>query len=103
MFAADKELMAAGITALRIISLGFLVSTIGVIYSGTFEALGNGKNSLIISLLRQFVITISMSFILSRFWGPIGIWISFPIGELCATIVAFFLLRSYKKGAFTPF
>lgn len=103
LFKADANLMQAGVTALRIICLGFLISSVGVIYSGTFEALGNGRNSLIISLLRQFVITIPMSFILSRFWGPIGIWISFPIGELCATIVAFFLLRSYKKGAFTPF
>ena len=51
LFDADEALMSAGITALRIICLGFLVSTIGVIYSGTFEALGNGRNSLIISLL----------------------------------------------------
>ena len=65
LFDADEALMSAGITALRIICLGFLVSTIGVIYSGTFEALGNGRNSLIISLLRQFVITIPLSFILS--------------------------------------
>ncbi len=39
-FDADEELMSAGVTALRIICLGFLISTIGIIYSGTFEALG---------------------------------------------------------------
>lgn len=103
MFAADKELMAAGITALRIISLGFLVSTIGVIYSGTFEALGNGKNSLIISLLRQFVITIPLSLLLSRPFGAVGVWVSFPIGEVCASIVALFLLRHYQGGKMSPF
>ena len=94
--------MEAGVTALRIICLGFLVSTIGVIYSGTFEALGNGRNSLIISLLRQFVITIPLSFILSRIWGAAGVWISFPAGELCASVVAFFLLKRYQKGEFSP-
>ena len=103
LFDADKELMAAGITALRIISLGFLVSTIGVIYSGTFEALGNGKNSLIISLLRQFVITIPLSLLLSRPFGAIGVWVSFPIGEVCASIVALFLLRHYQGGKMSPF
>lgn len=103
LFDADADLMAAGVTALRIICLGFLISSIGVIYSGTFEALGNGRNSLIISLLRQFVITIPVSYILAHFFGPIGVWISFPAGELCASIVAFFLLKAYKKGAFTPF
>ena len=103
LFDADAELMSAGVTALRIISLGFLVSSIGVIYAGTFEALGNGRNSLIISLLRQFAVTLPLSFVLSRFLGPVGVWIAFPAGELCAAIAAFFLLRTYKEGAFTPF
>ena len=103
LFDADEALMSAGITALRIICLGFLVSTIGVIYSGTFEALGNGRNSLIISLLRQFVITIPLSFILSRFFGAVGVWASFPVGELCASIVAFFLLQHYEGGKMSPF
>ncbi len=102
LFDADSELMTAGVTALRIICLGFLVSSVGVIYSGTFEALGNGRNSLIISLLRQFIITIPLSFVLSHFLGAIGVWIAFPAGEFCASIVAFFLLKTYKKGTFSP-
>lgn len=103
LFDADEALMSAGITALRIICLGFLISTIGVIYSGTFEALGNGRNSLIISLLRQIVITIPLSFILSRFFGAVGVWASFPVGELCASIVAFVLLQRYEGGKMSPF
>ena len=102
LFDADPELMDAGITALRIISLGFLVSSLGVICSGTFEALGNGRNSLIISLLRQFVITIPLSFLLSHFFGPAGVWVSFPAGEICASVAAVFLLKTYKKGTFSP-
>lgn len=103
LFDADTELMDAGITALRIISLGFLVSSIGIIYSGTFEALGSGRNSLIISLLRQFVITIPLSFILAEAIGPEGVWISFPAGEICASIAAYILLKRYHEGAFAPF
>lgn len=102
LFDADPELMDAGITALRIISLGFLISSLGVICSGTFEALGNGRNSLIISLLRQFVITIPLSFLLSHFFGPAGVWVSFPAGEICASVAAVFLLKTYKKGTFSP-
>ena len=98
LFDADEELMSAGVSALRIISAGFLISSIGVIYSGTFEALGDGRRSLVISLLRQFVITIPVSFILSRFMGPAGIWIAFPAGELCASVIAFILLRTYKNA-----
>ena len=43
MFQADAELMRAGTEALRLISLGFLVSSAGVIFSGVFEALGRGE------------------------------------------------------------
>ena len=103
LFNADAELLECGVTALRIICLGFLVSSVGIIYSGTFEALGNGRNSLIISLLRQFVITIPLSFLLAKLWGPVGVWISFPAGELCASIAALLLLRSYEKGTLSPF
>lgn len=103
LFKADKNLLLAGTTALRIISLGFLISTIGIIYSGTFESIGKGRESLIISLLRQFIITIPASFILSHFLGVIGVWIAFPIGELCASIVAYFLLKKQENGAFSPF
>lgn len=103
LFDADEKLMEAGVIALRIICLGFLVSSVGIIYSGTFEALGNGRNSLIISLLRQFIITIPLSFILSQIWGPIGVWISFPAGEICASAAAFFLLKYYEQGQLSPF
>ena len=103
LFDAEPTLLEAGVEALRIIGLGFLVSTIGVIHSGTFEALGMGRESLIISLLRQFAITIPLGFLLSRFWGPAGIWASFPISELCASIVAYILLKRTHNGDFSPY
>ena len=93
MFDAEEALLDAGISALRIISLGFVISTVGVICSGTFEALGRGKDSLIVSLLRQFVITIPLSFLLSGIMGADGVWLAFPISELCASDVAWILFR----------
>lgn len=93
MFDAEEALLDAGISALRIISLGFVISTVGVICSGTFEALGRGKDSLIVSLLRQFVITIPLSFLLSGIMGADGVWLAFPISELCASVVAWILFR----------
>ncbi len=102
LFDAAGEMLTAGITALPIISLGFLVSAIGLIYSGVFEAMGEGKYSLIISLLRQFIITIPLALLLSRFFGPIGVWVSFPAGEIIAAITGVILLKSFKKGTYSP-
>ena len=48
-------MLEIGETGLRILSLSFIVSSFGVLMSGVFEALGLGKYSLIVSLLRQFL------------------------------------------------
>ncbi len=102
LFDAEPNLMAAGVTALRIISLGFLVSSVGVVFSGTFEALGKGMHSLCISLLRQLVITLPLGFALSLVWGAEGIWAAFPIAELAAAVVACILLKRVEQGAYFP-
>ena len=103
MFQADAELMQAGTEALRLISLGFLVSAVGVIFSGVFEALGRGGDSLIISLLRQLVIILPLGYLLSHKMGVAGIWISFPLAELIAAVVACLLLRKMEGGRYFPF
>lgn len=103
LFDADAELMQAGVTSLRIISTGFLVSTIGVVYAGTFEGLGEGRWSLVVSLLRQFIITIPCAFVLAPFFGAAGVWAAFPAGELVATIVAIVMMKKYRGGIFSPF
>lgn len=93
LFDADAAMLEVGVPALRIISLGFLISTFGVIYSGAFEALGLGMQSLVISLLRQFVIILPLSFVLSKFIGATGIWASFPISEAIAAVVSMVMMK----------
>ena len=88
IFDADPELMQYGTEALRMIGPSFLISSVAFIAAGVFEALGQGRPSLIVSLLRQLVIIVPLGWILSRFMGPAGIWISFPIAELIAAVIA---------------
>ena len=52
IFTDTPQTMEQGAVALRVISAGFIVSAISVVVSGSFEALGKGMPSLIISLLR---------------------------------------------------
>ena len=63
----------AGQVALRIISAGFLVSTLSVTASGSLEALGKGTQSLVISLCRYIIIMIPAAWILCRLFGPVGV------------------------------
>lgn len=93
LFDADAEMLAIGIPALRIISLGFVISSVGVVLAGAFEALGRGGPSLAVSLLRQLLLIPPLALLLSRFWGLTGIWITFPAAELFAAAAAVLLYR----------
>lgn len=99
LFTANQETIAAGKHALRIISAGFLVSSVSVTSSGALEGLGKGTPSLIISLCRYVVLIIPIAFILSKVWGPSGVWNAFWITEAITAAVAFAV---YQRSVKTP-
>lgn len=98
MFDAEPELMDKGVEALRIISIGFIISSVGLIFCGAFEALGMGMKSLMISLTRQFAVNIVLGWILAYAFGlgAVGIWIAFPAAEILGAISAVFLFKTSK-------
>lgn len=52
-FTTNNETIRIGQTALRVISMGFVISAVSVTTSGALEGLGKGKESFQISLFRQ--------------------------------------------------
>lgn len=96
MFHAEGEMMTMGVTALRIISLGFFISTVSLVISGTFEGLGNGVASLVINLIRQFIITPPLAILLSKSMGITGVWAAFPVAEVLAAAAAVLLFLKSK-------
>lgn len=97
LFHAGGSLMEMGVMAFRIISIGFIFSAAGVVFSGVFEALGRGTASLAVSTLRQFFIIPILSLILVSKMGANGIWVSFPIAETTAALAAILLYKKYQK------
>lgn len=91
LFSSNEETIYAGSVALRIISIGFVVSSISVISSGALEGLSMGGASLIISLLRYTVLTIPTAFVLSNIFGAVGVWHAFWISELITAIIAYYI------------
>ena len=84
--------------ALRIISAGFLVSSVSVTSSGALEGLGKGVPSLLISLLRYVIIIIPAAFLLSRVLGAAGVWNAFWITEVLTAGAAFVIYRRALKS-----
>ena len=94
IFTTGPETIAAGKTAIRIISMGFVVSSVSVTVSGTLEGLGKGSMSLAISLLRYLVAIIPAAYVFGKLLGADGIWNCFWFAETAAAVVAWIL---YKK------
>ena len=98
MFTTNTQTIQIGASALRIISIGFAVSSISVTACGALEGLNMGTPSLIISLLRYVILIIPAAFVLSRFLGAAGVWHAFWITEWITAAASWYIYRKHAVG-----
>lgn len=96
MFTDSGQTIKEGAKALRIISLGFVISAVSVVCAGALEALGKGMSSLVITMLRYVVVILPAAYIGSRLFGVAGVWYAFGIAETVTAVVAFFIWKRQK-------
>lgn len=97
IFNPTEDFMSIGVKALRILSLPFPVAAVCVALSASFQALGNGSYSTIVSLCRQLVVLLPVAYLLSL-TGDVGnVWWSYPIAEVVSALVtALLFARLYR-------
>jgi putative MATE family efflux protein len=100
LFGDSPELLEIGVKALRTISLAFPVIGPAIVGGTTFQAVGKGMPSLILSFSRQILILLPLAFLLGRIGGLDLIWYAFPIAELIAVVWMAVWLRSTMKTVF---
>jgi len=100
IFITNEETLRLGMTALRLISLGFVVSSVSVTFSGVLEGLGKGIPSFFISLSRYVVVIIPAAWLLSRSLGANGVFLAFGIAELVTAGLAIGIFQYNKARAF---
>lgn len=98
LFTTNSSTIEAGATALRIISAGFIISSVSVTSCGALEGLGMGMPSLLISLSRYVIVIIPAAFLLSHMTGAVGVWHAFWITELLTGIISYFVYRKATAG-----
>ena len=98
LFQADENMLSIGVPALRIISLSFVFAGYCVVTSATFQALGEGIQSMIVSIVRQLVVLLPAAWLLAKLGDVNLVWYAFPIAELASlTLCTVFLVRTYRK------
>ena len=97
IFNKDPGLIGVGAHGIRIYL--FMMPVIGfqIVSSNYFQAIGKAKISIFLGLSRQVIILIPLLFILPRFLGLNGVWISGPSSDAIASILtAIFLFVEIK-------
>lgn len=98
LFSASDNMLSIGVPALRIISLHFILAGYSIIISSTFQALGNGVYSLVISAARQLFIILPVAYVSAKIFGLHAVWWSFPIAELASVLLCTILfVRIYRQ------
>lgn len=89
--------MSMGVTALRIISLHFVLAGVGIVLSSVFQALGHAFRSMLVSIARQIVVLLPAAFLLSLSGSVSAVWWAFPIAELVSVLMCLFFYFDLRK------
>lgn len=98
IFNPTEEFLAIGVKALRILCLPFPVAAICIALGASFQALGKGSYSTIVSLCRQLIVLLPVAYLLSLTGDVNNVWWSFPIAEVMSALVTGLLFgRLYRR------
>jgi len=98
IFTRDTELLELSAKAMRIMTVIFPIVGFQMIATNFFQSLGMVNKSVILSLSRQILFLLPLLYLLPLQMGADGVWISFPISDLMATLLTVFMLgRLFKK------
>jgi putative MATE family efflux protein len=92
-FTNNNELIDLAITGLRISLIMFPIVGFQIVTSNFFQSIGKAKVSIFLSLTRQVLLLIPALLILPRIWGLNGVWLSIPVADFTASLLAFFVLK----------
>lgn len=102
LFNPTDEFMSMGVRALCIVSIHFPIAAIGIMLGASFQALGNGIYSTIVSLCRQLLVLLPAAYLLSLTGNVDNVWWSFPIAEVVSAAVTLLLFRQLYLKKIKP-
>lgn len=95
-FVKDKDILSKAVKDFRIVISVF--PCIGTYFVSIYyyQAIGEAKTSLILSIYRQLLIFIPVSIITIKIFGMKGTWIAYPIADLISSITGFYYMRKAR-------
>ncbi len=100
MFNPDAQLLLVGSDAIRTISIAFPIIGPAIVIATTFQALGKGMPSLVLSFSRQIILLLPMAWLFSRYGDIHMVWYAFPLSEAIAFVAAVIWIRKMLESVF---
>ncbi len=98
MFTSDIAVVSKTPNDMRWVFAATPIIAIQLIGAAYFQAIGKAIPALLLTLLRQGLFFIPLILILPKFYGELGVWLSFPISDVLSTAVtAYFLNKEVRK------
>lgn len=98
IFNPSAEFMSMGVRALRTISWCFPVAAVCIILGSTFQALGTGIYSTLVSLCRQLLVLLPAAYLLSLAGDVNLVWWAYPIAEIMGLVMTMlFFVKNYRQ------
>lgn len=98
VFTQEEVILRDTPNAMRWVFAAIPIVGIQLIGSAYYQAIGKATPALLLTLTRQGFFFIPLVLILPKYFGEIGVWISFPLADTLSTIVtAYFLWRETRS------
>ena len=102
-FTTDEGLIGLAEHGMRLILLMLPVIGFQMVSTSFFQSIGMAGKAIFLSLTRQLIFLVPCLFILPHYWGPDGVWGSFPVADALSTITTGLMLgwqmKKFKRGA----
>lgn len=96
IFSTSISILNISRIALPVISLSFIPAGFSMIFTVYFQGIDQGKNSLMITLLRQIFLLVPLAY-LFHYLGLNYVWFTFPVTEIISVVACFILFHRNKK------
>lgn len=96
-FSNDPAVQSVAVTAIRIVSAGYVFYGIGMVMINAFNGAGDTWTPTKVNLFGFWLFQIPLAYLMAKYFkmGPIGVFAAIPIAETAITLASFYL---FKRG-----
>ena len=91
-------MIAAAAQAMRLIVIMFPLVGFQIVAAAFFQYIGHAKLAIFVSMTRQLIFLLPLLWIIPKYLGATGVWVSMPIADCASITLATILLsRELRK------